>query len=630
MIKNNFDDIYYPNNLDEILYKNVDEKMIDHIRRANKDYLLDVSMTFLGEKSTYKEMFDNMQKYSKSLKKYGISKGDYITIVMPNIPETICYFYALNDIGAIPYLVDPRNTFNNILECINNSNSKLLICELETYYKKIYSNLDKLPLDNVVVVSPVNFLNNKKNINNNALIAKSLYLIKENLYKLKYERQSTKTINQIDFLKLHSQYEGNYCENYDPEIPAIVVNTSGTTGNFVKGAVHSNKSYNIFTNQIPLITKHLNRGNTYHGYIPFFTMYGSCVGMHTALSNGIIIDNIPVFKGKKSIEEIIKKEPNILIGFPSLVEKIADLCEKRNIDTSFMKQYVIGGDNISPEKLKKENDILLSRGMKSKLIFGYGSTETMPISTTSFDERSQVPGSTGYPYPGVSVKIINPNTNEECDYNEEGEICVHTPNMMLGYLNLPDENKKSFKIIDNIKYIKTGDKGYLTCKGILFVTGRYKRLMKRPDCHQVSSIPLENAVNSSPLVLDCAVVGIKNRGVNQGVIPTAFIVLNNDALCDSKKSEEEIITIIANNTLKNSNGERDIPLAYVVVDSLPMTINGKVDFVKLEHYYFEDINNYYIIDDVINKYYFGDISSMKVIKLTKEKNLSLKKGKNML
>lgn len=623
-MKNNFDDIYYPKNLEEILYKNVDEKMVDHIRRPNQNHLGEVCQVLFDEKATYFDLFNEIEKCARALKKYGIQKGDCVTFAMPNVPETIYYFYACNEIGATAYLIDPRSSFNSMVECIKASNSVLFICELGNYYEKVAKNLDKLPVDNVIVVSPVNMLEKKvpMNTTKNNMIA-YLYSLKKYYQELKnIFNNNDKRVFHSDFINKGLKYEGTFASKYDPDIPAIIVNTSGTTG-VVKGAIHSNKNYNIFTNQIHLITKELKRGNSYYSYVPYCSMYGSCVGMHTALTNGIIIYNAPKFNGKKALDEIIKKKISIIVGVPNLIENLTKIYDQKNLDASHVKQYVIGGDNASPESIKHENDVLLSRGMSSKIIFGYGATEVLPIATTNFDERSQVPGSVGIPYPGVSIKIINPETLDEVDDNIEGELYAHTPNMMLGYLN-KEENKLAFMEYDGIKYYKTGDKGYKTKDGIIYITGRYKRLMKRPDGHQTSPIPIENALRNNPIVKDCAAIGIGRRDGRPGLLPTAFIVLNNKDEIEKSNEIKNVIISIAEQVFQNLSGERENALAYVIVDKIPMTMNGKIDFMALSKYKFEDLD-FYAIEDVMVKDYLEGISNGQFIKINKGKVKSLNK-----
>ena len=446
MIKNNFDDLHYPENIDEILHKNVDEKMIDHIKRANKDYLSDTSMTYMGESLTYGDFFELVNKYAKALNSYGLQKGDCVTFAMPNIPETVCYFYACNQLGITAYLIDPRSTLMNFVTCMKNSNSKLFVCEMGTYYKKVANYLDQVPVDNVVVCSPVNMFENRKGINSKAKMGRNIYALKKFYEEIKMSTKDTrKKYFQHDFIKLGENNTGILDVPYEPEIPAIIVNTSGTSGNSIKGAMHSNRTYNIYTNEAQFVTKELIRGNTYYGYIPYFTMYGSGVGMHVALNYGIVINNIPKFNGKKTLQDIIDSKVSILIGMPMMIEKLVDMYIKTGADASHVKQYIIGGDFIAPEKLNYENDVLMARGMKNKMVYGYGATECMPIATSNYDEFSYLPGSVGMVYPQAYIKIIDPGTHQELGYNQEGEIYVHNETLMMGYIGNPEKESILFE-----------------------------------------------------------------------------------------------------------------------------------------------------------------------------------------
>ena len=619
MNKINFDELHYPTNIEEILNKDVDMKMVTHIKNINNDYLDTVSQKLFGIEITYRELFDNIEKYAKSLKGYGIEKGDYVTLAMPNIPETIYYIYACNLIGAIAYPIDPRSTFKNMVNCINNSKSKLFVCEMGTYYSKVAQNLRKLPVENVVVVSPLNILDDKKASNSKIQMAGYLMNLKRFYedFRLTFNDNSKK-YTQKEFLKWGKNYIGNYESEYDPDIPAIVVNTSGTTGTKVKGAVHTNRTYNLYANEAQFVTDQLIRGNTYYGYVPYFSMYGSGVGMHVALSYGIVIDNVPKFNGKKSLEDIINDKSNILIGTPSLMEKLTEMYKEGNISASHVKQYIIGGDNVSPETLKYENEVLESLGMKRKLVYGYGATECMPVSTTSPEEFSYVYGSSGMIYPMTKIKIINPETLEELPYNEEGEIYVHNETIMKGYINDEEETKEVLKSFDGEIYYKTGDKGYVVPTGHLYLTGRYKRMMKRPDGHQVSPIPIENAITKSEYVKNCAVVGIKRRKELPGVVPTAFIELND---VKNKENIRDIIKVIAEDSLQDLSGERESALAYSVISKIPMTINGKVDFNMLQKNNFEDLD-FYVLDDLVTRDYFEGLD-VDFIRINKGKIKSL-------
>ena len=121
-------------------------------------------MTYFGKKISYGEMFQKIEEYSRALKKYGISQGDYVSICLPNIPEVIYFKYALNRIGAIANMIDPRTNPERILSHVNNSNSKLLISILDICNPKIDEIVNKVNVDDILVVSPSDSLDLKSDI----------------------------------------------------------------------------------------------------------------------------------------------------------------------------------------------------------------------------------------------------------------------------------------------------------------------------------------------------------------------------------------------------------------------------------------------------------------------------------
>lgn len=606
-IRDNFDDLYYPPNVTELITKDVDQKMIDLIRSANRNYMDTIVLRYMGLQFTYREFFDRVEEYARALKQFGLNKGDYITICLPNSPETVFYFYACNEIGVTPYLIDPRFTVGKMAVCIADSKSKLFICEMGTYYSKVAAREDQLAVDRIVVVSPLSSFEGRK------LSAKQ-FIIKK-LYGMKMAKQqkkapcSEKRCFHKDFIKAGKQYSGEIRSEYDPSIPAIIVNTSGTSGDSVKGAVHSNRSFNVFMHQIDILFRQIERNDSIYGYIPFFSMYGSSTIMHGALYKGAILDLIPTFSGLKSIKDFLKKKSNIVIGVPTLYDKMIDLCVKKHTDMRFAKMYVIGGDNIAPKKLETNNITLFSLGMEHKLVFGYGATEVMMISTTCDNEKTHLFGSSGVLYPGAKVRVVDPDNGISLSYREEGEIYVHTETMMTGYLNKPEENKTVFKEIDGIKYFCTGDKGYLVETGHLFLTGRYKRLMKRPDGHQVSPIPIENSIAKQPEIEDCCVVGLRRNENDSGVIPTTFLQFRKDVIVD-----EKLIAKIAEESLRQLSGEREAALAFIVIDKIPYTENGKMDYRNLEAKGFPE-GKLYVVDDPITRPYFKGMPNAVTIKI---------------
>lgn len=251
---------------------------------------------------------------------------------------------------------------------------------------------------------------------------------------------------------------------------------------------------------------------------------------------------------------------------------------------SFLNIPVTGGDKISPSTLSDINKKLAERGSVCKLKVGYGSTELGGVLSTTLDHKCYVPGSVGTVLPGGAVKIVDPDTLKELPYNTDGEIYAHSATQMLNYLNNPKETENILHIDENgVRYYKTGDKGHITEDGIVFIVDRYKRLMKRPDGHQVHASPIENVLNSHTDVLQCAVVGISQKGLKTGSIPTAFVVRKQSSTTDEEFAYE------LDKYCKVRLGERECALAYTFIEKMPYNTMGKIDFKLLEKNTFDTI-----------------------------------------
>ena len=579
---------FYKEGAFEDVHKGINVKAYDFIYNANKNYLSDISMTYFGKEISYGEMFQKIEEYSRALKKYGISQGDYVSICLPNIPEVIYFKYALNRIGAIANMIDPRTNPERILSHVNNSNSKLLISILDICNPKIDEIVNKVNVDDILVVSPSDSLDLKSDINIESLGVNLIYALKNLKFDLHQKKQgNSKYLDIKDFMR-QNIFTGVFKDSeYIPNTPAVTLYTSGTTG-ISKGAQLSNEAYNSMVKQMSYGAKRLDRGDSFLGCIPFFSAYGSFCGMHNSLAHGWNIFMIPKFNPNKFDQLIKKYKPNNSLGVPRFWESLITNGKLKNTDLSFIKIPVTGGDTIMPSSLQKINKFLSEHGAKAKLKVGYGSTEFGGVVSTTYDDYPDEDlGSVGPFLPGCVGKIIDPDTNEVMGYGKDqaGELYLYSPTMMLGYLNHKDETDKITYIDENgMKFYRTGDKVYITEKGINWVVDRYKRAMMRPDGHTVHATPIENVISSHPQVSLCAVVGIKQCG-QSGVIPTAFVVLKDT----EKKTNEEIISEIDQLSLQKLP-ERDRALAYSIVEKVPYTLMGKIDFKALEQFSFDDIN----------------------------------------
>ena len=186
-------------------------------------------------------------------------------------------------------------------------------------------------------------------------------------------------------------------------------------------------------------------------------------------------------------------------------------------------------------------------------------------------------GSVGTPLVKNNFKIIDPENGKELGYNEVGEICLSGPTLINGYWNNEEENKKDFRIEDGIRWIHTGDRGYIDEDGVVFFNDRVKRIIVRSDGHNVWPSESERIIEKHPCIESCCVVGTKDLEAGQGCIVTAFIVIKKDV----DKTLDQIIDELKADCLKNLPS-RDVPLQYFVRDELPLSSVGKKDYRALE------------------------------------------------
>ena len=229
-----------------------------------------------------------------------------------------------------------------------------------------------------------------------------------------------------------------------------------------------------------------------------------------------------------------------------------------------------------PEETEERlNRLLLSRGAKHSLWKGLGSTEMTSVSTVTYNECND-PRSVGIPLARVNCKIVEPGTAKELSYGQEGEICFSGPTMMIGYYNHPEATDDIIKAHpDGERWLHTGDLGYMNENGILFVTGRIKRILITRDRNgqgtKMFPDRIEKVIYSHPNVQLCCVIGVPDEvRVNY---PEAFVVLKDK----TSSAAEEIMELCEMNL-----PEYMVPVGIVIIDDMPRTSAGKIDYRALE------------------------------------------------
>lgn len=556
---------YYPEEL--ISFELPNKTIYEYAFEANVDNMDNIALEFMGNKIKYKEFFEKIAETEKAFRKIGIKKGDTVSFCTATMPETFYSFYALNKIGAIANMIDPRTNVSSIKSFIEDANSKMIVF-IDIAYPKMVSIINELNIENIMSLSVADSLPTHLKI---AYKTKELV---ENINKKK-QPVNKKIIDWKTFIKNGKNYSFVSEDLGDKlSLPSGIVYTSGTTG-VPKGSVMNNKNFLSMVYQNHAANMGWDKNDIFLGIMPPFIAYGLVCGFSLPICNGMQIDIIPKFEADKFDEYIIKHRPNHIMGVPAYLDSLTKSEKLENRDLSFIKTAIVGGDKLVISSEKRINEFLSSHGSKATVSKGYGMTEMSSNAVYTVNSDSNKVGSVGIPLVENYFKIIDDNGNE-VGYDEIGEVCLGGPTLIDGYLNKPEENKKVFKIEDGQRWVHTGDNAYMSKDGLVYFQDRLKRIIVRSDGHNVWPSKIEQIIEENPHVKQCCVTGVKDPNVENGEVPTAFIVLNEGSL----DIVEEIIQEI-NNVSLTKLPERDIALEYYVQDELPLTPVGKIDYLKL-------------------------------------------------
>ena len=518
-----------------------------------------VAYNYFGHMVTYKDFVKQIDAAAKSFRCQGIRKGDVVTICMPNTPEGIISFYALNKIGAIANMIHPLSSEQEIKNYLISTHSVMLVM-IDLCYEKVADVIKETDVYKTIVVSAGNSM---------SIFMKLGYIVTKSR-KIKKPRFKGEYIYWNDFLRKGSMYHGKIQFETDKDSPAVILHSGGTTG-IPKGIVLSNGNFNSLAMQIKLVLKRIEEGDVVLAIMPIFHGFGLGVSIHGPLYLGMTLNLLPQFDAKKFDKLLEKNKPQVIAGVPTLYEALLN-SNNDKLDLSCLKYVVCGGDSLTVQLAKKVNDFLKVHNCNEKIMQGYGMTESVGATALACDEFN-VEGSIGIPFPGDYFKIVIPHTQDEAPVGEIGEICVCGPTVMMGYLDNEKETNEVLQVhSDGNVWLHTGDLGYMDKNGVIFYQSRLKRMIVSSG-YNVYPQQIENVIEEHEAVLKCTVIGIPHTYKIQ--VAKAIIVLKND-YTDSLSIKKSIKEHCEKNLSKFS-----LPYEYEFRKSLPKTLIGKVDFRKL-------------------------------------------------
>ena len=521
-----------------------------------------VAYEFQGKKTTYKQFLNKIELLGKAYRSIGINEGDTVTVCMPNTPQGVDTFYALNRIGAVPAMIHPLSAVGEIAFYINTAQSKAVLV-VDLFYEKVLEALKQVDHPVKVVVAHI-----KDEL---PFPLNMLYPLTLKKKPAPLPKDNKDVIDWADFVSAGKKAPALTNEFPKKDDTAVILFSGGTTGTS-KGIQLTNLNMNALAAQVASNAGFSMEGLRMFSVMPLFHGFGLGVGIHTALMASGTCIIIPQFTIQTYARDVKKYKPNVIVGVPTLYEALLR-SEGFDFDLSFLRGMFCGGDSLSVELKKQVDKFLKDHNATIQVREGYGTTECVTASClTPYDTYRE--GSIGIPFSDTYYAIVNPQNDTEVPYGEEGEICICGPTVMKGYLNNAEETASTLRVhADGNVWLHTGDLGVMDEDGFVYYKQRMKRLIIVSGINVYPS-QVENAIDAHPDVLLSCAVGVPDPYKMHVV--KAFVVLR-QGVEPSDKIKEEIIE-----NCKKNISRYGVPKEIEFRTELPKTLVGKVAYRVLE------------------------------------------------
>lgn len=518
------------------------------------------AMSYLGVEITFHELDIYANKFANMLIENGFQKGDIVAIDLPNIPEYLISLVGALRAGCIVSGVSPLLSTVQIeyqLNDLGSSGGKICLVTLDAIFEERITKIHHLVKQLKIVVT--------------TNIGDFLPAIKRFLGKLikKIPKGKVTPLENKQVLNFHKDVLKIYPDtpvkkDINNEDIAYIQYTGGTTGP-PKGAklTHKNALSDLLIVQEWLGWEE-GKGVALSGF-PFFHIAGLFF-CENCLYLGWQQCLIPNPRDTAHIcDELEKYKPTALVNVPSLFQILLKEPKFKELDHSNL-EYCISAASPFPVESQEKLEAIVGEG---KLLEVYGMTETSPLTTMNPAQNKKKLGSIGLPLLNTDLKLISPDSGEEVQLGDAGEICVRGPQVMEGYLNKPEETKKA---IDSDGYMHTGDVAIMDEEGYLRIVDRTKDMINVSG-FKVFSTKVEDTLAKYPGIEMIALVGIDNPERPGSEIVKAFIKLTPEY---EQKNRQEIKAEIIEYA-KEHCAPYEVPKIIEISDEIPMTAVGKID-----------------------------------------------------
>jgi len=502
---------------------------------------------------SYFELKKAVDQFAKGLIELGVGKGERVGIWSPNNVEWLVTQFATAKIGAILVNINPSYRIFELEYALKQSGVKYLI--LATGFRKS---------DYVSMV--YDLIPETKRAASSEIVSRKLQELRSLI--LLSDQHKPGMLRWMDIVDLGKQVsDTSLCERQETlqfDDPVNIQYTSGTTG-FPKGATLSH--FNILNNGF-FVGEMLRFSEKDRLCIPvpFYHCFGMVLSNLTCVTHGAtMVLPSEAFDAGKVLEVIEKERCTALHGVPTMFIAELNHPDFSKHDLSSLRTGIMAGAPCPIEVMKKVIDLM---GIK-EITIAYGMTETSPVSlqTSVEDPVDKRVTTVGRAIPHIEIKIIDPSTGQTVPHGVAGEICVRGYLVMLGYW---DNFEATREVIDQARWMHTGDIGVMQPDGYINIVGRLKDMIIRGG-ENIYPREIEELLHTHPEISDAQVIGVPSEKYGEELM--AWIKLKENA----KVTEEEVTEFC-----RDKISYYKIPRYIKFVDEFPMTVTGKIQKFKMK------------------------------------------------
>ncbi|MET7419480.1 long-chain fatty acid--CoA ligase [Dactylosporangium sp. NPDC005555] len=451
---------------------------------------------------SYADLWHEALVVAGALRELGVRPGDRVALQCPNTADFPRAYYGILALGAVVVPVHLLLTASEVAYTLRDSGARLMIC-----HPAVAS--DAAALAGIPVVAPGDLASGEP---------------------------------------LRSY------ESRDPSDPAVVLYTSGTTGQ-PKGAVltHLNLVMNATVNVFD--ANDARPTDVVLGCLPLFHTFGQTVGMNGTFRLGATLVMLARFTGASALELMVREKVDVFHGVPTMYLALLEAAAGAG-ELPRLRLCVSGGASLPVAVLERFN-----AAFSTSIYEGYGLSETSPTATTNQPHFGTRPGTVGHPVWGVEVSVADAAVDERIALLPPGvlgEIVVRGHNVFAGYLNRPADT--ALAVVDG--WFRTGDLGTIDPDGFVTIVDRKKDLVIRGGFN-VYPREVEEVLARHPGVAQVAVIGVPDPVHGEEIC--AVVVPS------GSPSAEELIA-----WSKERLGRHKYPRQVRFVDALPLGPSHKV------------------------------------------------------